>query len=377
MSRIYISPPDVGPKDRESLLAAFDSGWIAPIGPEINAFEAELAEVAGRAHACALSSGTGALHLALIILGVETGDRVIVSTLTFAASVNVIKYVGAEPVLIDSDLASWNMDPDLLAEELEESNRDNKLPKAVIVVDLYGQCADYDRISALCKQYGVPLIEDAAESLGATYGGKPAGSFGDLAAFSFNGNKIITTSGGGALMGSNSEWIQKASFLATQARDPAPHYEHSELGFNYRMSNLLAALGRSQLATIEARVDRRRHHNAAYRAVLGAIEGIEFMPEAPKCRTTFWLTAITIDPKVTGVTRDQVREHLEFLDIESRPVWKPMHMQAIYRDCSVRGGAVSAGLFEHGLCLPSGSSTTEDERGRIISVLRDVFGTSQ
>ncbi len=373
MSRLYLSPPDVGPLEREALVDAFDSGWIAPVGPELTAFEEELASATGRPHACALSSGTAALHLALILLGVRSGDRVVASTLTFAASANAIRYVGAEPVFVDSSRESWNLDPDLLAEELERSKHRDTLPGAVIAVDLYGQCADYDRIEALCRQYDVPLIEDAAESLGARYGGRPAGAFGDLAVLSFNGNKIITTSGGGALLGSNPEWISRASFLATQARDPAPHYEHSELGFNYRLSNLLAALGRAQLADLERRVERRREHNVAYRRALEGIEGIELMPEAAGCRSTFWLTAITVDPRRTGTTTRAIREHLEAADIEARPVWKPMHLQPFYRDCEVWGGEVASALFEHGLCLPSGSGMDDSDRDRVIGVIHEVL----
>ncbi len=242
MARIYLSPPDVGEEERKFLLAALDSGWVAPTGPDLDAFEAELSTHAGR-HAVALSSGTGALHLALIIAGVKPGDRVLVSTLTFAATANAVRYVGAEPVFVDSDRLSWNMDPDLLAQALEDARVQGRRYAAVIVVDLYGQCADYDRISALCAEHEVPLIEDAAEAVGATYNGRPAGSFGEMAVFSFNGNKMITTSGGGAFLTDRKDWADKARFLATQARDPAPHYQHSELGYNYRLSNLLAAVG--------------------------------------------------------------------------------------------------------------------------------------
>ena len=365
MSRLYLSPPDVSPEDRASLLAAFDSGWIAPVGPDLNAFETELAAATGRSHACALSSGTAALHLALVMLGVERGDRVIVSTLTFAASANAVRYVGAEPVFIDSELESWNMDPDLLAEELAESAKSGKLPKAVIVVDLYGQCADYNRIEAICAEYQVPIIEDAAESLGATYDGRPAGSFGTMAILSFNGNKIITTSGGGALVASDPKWTKKATFLATQARDPAPHYQHSELGYNYRLSNLLAALGRSQLATLEQRVNKRRAHKAHYEALFMEAKGITTMPELALGRSTCWLTTAVIDEPKAGVSRDKIIEHLELANIESRPVWKPLHLQPYYQSCHVRGGSVSEQLFDNGICLPSGSSMTEDEMERV------------
>jgi dTDP-4-amino-4,6-dideoxygalactose transaminase len=372
MARIYLSPPDVGEEERKSLLAALDSGWVAPTGPDLDAFEAELSAHVGR-HAVALSSGTGALHLALIIAGVQPGDRVLLSTLTFAATANVVRYVGAEPVFVDSDRTSWNMDPDLLAQALEDARAQGHRYAAVIVVDLYGQCADYDRISALCAEHDVLLIEDAAEAIGATYQVRPAGSFGEMAVFSFNGNKMITTSGGGAFLTHRQDWADKARFLATQARDPAPHYQHSELGYNYRLSNLLAAVGRAQLAGLERKVNIRRAHNAAYRDALGDIAGIEFMPEAPGCRSTFWLTVLTIDPTIVGRTAEDVRLHLESLDIEARPVWKPMHLQPLYEGCEIVRGQVSQKLFEQGLCLPSGSSLSPNERNRVIGGVADAL----
>ena len=374
VTRIYLSPPDVGEEDRKRIIAAIESGWVAPVGPELDAFEAELATHTGR-HAVALSSGTGALHLALIIAGVKPGDRVLVSTLTFAATANAVRYVGAEPVFVDSDRQSWNMDPDLLAQALEDARMTGHRYAAVIVVDLYGQCAEYDRISALCAEHEVPLIEDAAEAVGATYRDRPAGSFGEMAVFSFNGNKMITTSGGGAYLTDRKDWADKARFLATQARDPAPHYEHSELGYNYRLSNLLAALGRAQLADLHRRVEVRRAHNGAYRRAFEGIAGIEFMPEAPDCHSTFWLTVLTIDPAVVGRSNEEVRIQLETLDIEARPVWKPMHLQPLYKGCEIIGGKVSAEFFERGLCLPSGSSLLEEDRGRILDEIADLIGT--
>lgn len=369
VSRVFLSPPDVSEADRYALLRAFDGGWIAPLGPEVDRFEEELARTTGRGFGVALSSGTAALHLALILVGVEPGDRVAVQSLTFAATANAVRYVGAEPVFVDSEPGSWNMDPDLLADVLA-----TEPVKAVITVDLYGQCADYGRIEALCRDHEVPLIEDAAEALGATYRGRPAGSFGRLAALSFNGNKVITTSGGGALVTSRNSWAEKARFLATQARDPAPHYEHSELGYNYRMSNLLAALGRSQLADLDRRVETRRSHNAYYRHALGGLPGVQFMPEAPGCESIFWLTALTIDPAQAGTDREAVRLALESHDIESRPVWKPMHLQPYYRGFRSVGGAVSTRLFEQGLCLPSGSTLAEEDRARVVEIVRDRFG---
>ncbi len=367
MTRIYLSPPDVGPRERELLLDAFDSGWIAPLGPHVDAFERELAARAGVAHAAALSSGTGALHLAMVLLGVGPGDEVVTSTLTFAATANAIRYVGATPVFVDSDERSWNMDPALLREELAAAAARGKLPKAVVVVDLYGQCADYDPIQAACAEYGVPIVEDAAEALGASYRGRPAGSLGALGVLSFNGNKIITTSGGGALLSDDSERIARARFLATQARDPAPHYEHSTVGFNYRMSNLLAALGRGQLEGLDAKIEVRRATRAFYREALGGLEGIAFMPEADYGRSNCWLTCVTVDPAAFGASREEIRRHLESLDVEARPVWKPMHLQPVFADCRVRGGAVAAGLFERGLCLPSGSNLSAADRERVVA----------
>jgi dTDP-4-amino-4,6-dideoxygalactose transaminase len=369
MSRIYLSPPDVAAADGEAVMRAIDSGWVAPLGAEVDGFEDELAAATGREHAVALSSGTSALHLALLILGVEAGDRVLVSSLTFSATANAVRYVGAEPVFIDSDRTTWNMDPDRLAEALSIGTY-----AACIPVDIYGQCADYQRIEALCGEHDVPMVEDAAEAIGATHRGRSAGSFGGMATLSFNGNKIITTSGGGALVTDNEDWADQATWLATQARDPAPHYQHSVVGYNYRLSNLLAALGRSQLADLNRRVEARRAHNASYRESLGDLPGVEFMPEGDGSRSTFWLTTLTIDPTMAGVTTEDIRLHLESLDIEARPVWKPMHLQPVFESFQVFGGEVSAGLFENGLCLPSGSNLSKTDRDRVTDGVRAVFG---
>ncbi|MDQ3781426.1 MAG: aminotransferase class I/II-fold pyridoxal phosphate-dependent enzyme, partial [Actinomycetota bacterium] len=327
MSRIYLSPPDLAGTESAAVQRAIEGGWIAPLGPEVDAFESELAAATDRGHGVALSSGTAAIHLALQQAGVGPGTRVLVQSLTFVASVNPVRYLGAEPVLIDSDRATWVMDPNLLAEALDGAEREGRPYRAVVVVDLYGQCADYTAIVPLCHQHGVTLIEDAAEAIGATHAGRRAGSFGQSAALSFNGNKIITTSGGGALVTDDAMAATRARFLATQAREPAAHYEHTEVGYNYRLSNLLAALGRAQLADLERRVERRRSHNRFYREALGDLPGVVFMPEAASGRSTFWLTALTIDPAVAGTDREAVRLHLESLDIEARPVWKPMHLQ--------------------------------------------------
>jgi pyridoxal phosphate-dependent aminotransferase EpsN len=368
MSRIYLSPPDLIPSDREAIDRALDGGWIAPLGPEVDAFEAELAAVTGRAHGVALSSGTAALHLALLLHDIGPGDRVLVSTLTFSATANAIRYTGAEPVFIDSDTVTWNMDPELLEAALGDGEY-----AACVPVDIYGQCADYGAIVPLCESHGVPIIEDAAEGLGATYQGRPAGSFGGIAALSFNGNKIITTSGGGALVTDNGDWAERARFLATQARDPAPHYQHSEIGYNYRLSNILAALGRSQLADLDRRISGRRAHNVAYREAFADLAGVQFMPEAEGFFSTCWLTCLTIDPNLAGIDREQIRLHLETLDIESRPAWKPMHLQPVFADCKSYGGDVAARLFDHGLCLPSGSSLTDAERDKVIEAFRSQF----
>ena len=373
MARIFLSPPHVGPDERRLLLEAFDSNWIAPLGPHVEGFEREVAARCGVAHAAALSSGTAGLHLALLILGVGPGDEVLTSTLTFAATANAITYVGAAPVFVDASPESWTLDPALVAEELEACARRGKLPRAVITVDLYGQCADHDPIRAACARHGVALIEDAAEGLGASYKGRPAGSLGDLAVLSFNGNKIITTGGGGMLLSDRKEWVERARFLSTQAREPAPHYEHETIGFNYRLSNLLAAVGRGQLAHLEEKVAARRRNFELYRQALAGRPGIDFMPEPEWGRSNRWLTCLTIDPALAGVDRERVRLRLAQDDIEARPVWKPMHLQPVFRACRARGGAVSARLFERGLCLPSGSSLSDAERARVLHALDDAL----
>lgn len=369
MSRVFLSPPHMSPTERELLIDAFDSNWIAPMGPHVDAFEKEFADVIDIDHAVALSSGTAALHLALQILGVTADDDVLTSTLTFAATANAIRYVGANPVFIDSNKTTWNMDPELLADELEAANKRGKLPKAVIVVDIMGQCADYEPILKVCRFYEVPVIEDAAEGLGARYNGKSAGHFGDIACFSFNGNKIITTSGGGMLVTQNKQYADRARHLATQARDPGAHYQHSEVGYNYRLSNLLAAVGRGQLSRLSELVDARRANFDAYQKALGDLPGVEFMPEFEGSYGTRWLSCLTIDPQQFGATREDIRIALEAKNIEARPVWKPMHLQPVYESCRCIGGEVSNALFEDGICLPSGSSLTQQDRDRVISIV--------
>ena len=372
MSRIYLSPPDVGPEDRALLVDAFDSNWIAPVGPHVDAFEQEFATEVGVPNAVAVSSGTAALHLALRVLGVAAGDEVLTSTLTFVATANAIRYVGAVPHFIDVSPATWTLDPDLLEEELDERARRGRRAAAVIAVDLYGQCADYDRIAAACQRHGVALVEDAAEALGATCRGTAAGGFGECAAFSFNGNKVITTSGGGMFVSRRRDLADRARHLASQARDPAPHYQHSEVGYDYRLSNLLAALGRGQLRSLGAKLARRRAVNERYRRALERRCGIAFMPEASYGRSSLWLTCLTVDPEAFGASREEIRRALDTADIEARPVWKPMHLQPVFSECRVRRGEVAEGLFARGLCLPSGSSLQPADQDRIIETIHGV-----
>ena len=371
MNRIYLSPPEVGAEERRMLLEAFDSNWIAPLGPDVDAFEREFAERIDVGHAVALSSGTAALHLALLLVGVGPGDEVLVPSFTFVATANAVCYIGARPVFVDCSSSTWNIDPDLVASELEDRARLGRLPSAVVTVDLYGQTADYDALSALCEEYGIPLVEDAAEALGSTYRGKAAGRFGAAGVFSFNGNKIITTSGGGMLVTSSAEFAERARYLATQARDPFPHYEHSAIGFNYRLSNLLAALGRAQLRGLDSRIVRRKKINRSYRAALGDLPGISFMPIADYGEPNYWLTCILIDPDEFGVDREVVRIALEAQNIESRPTWKPLHLQPVFADSAVIGGAVSARIFDQGLCLPSGSALNDVDVERIVDIIRE------
>ena len=358
--------------ERELLLEAFDSNWIAPLGPHVDAFETEFAARVGRRHAVALSSGTAAIHLALLLSGVGPGDEVLTSSFTFAATANAITYTGATPVFVDSEASSWNMDPELVEAALKQGREKNKLPKAVLAVDIVGQCADYAAIEEICQRYEVPLIEDAAESLGATYQERPAGSLGDFSCFSFNGNKIITTSGGGMLVTDCQEWADRARFLATQARDPAPHYEHSVVGYNYRISNLLAAIGRGQLANLEQHVSARRAIFDRYLQQLSQLPGIEFMPEPEGYRSTRWLTVLTIDPEQFGANREDVRLALEKENIESRPAWKPMHLQPVFSGCKMYGGQVCEQIFKSGLCLPSGTALSEDQQMRVIDRIRQM-----
>jgi len=369
MPRIYLSPPDISPRDHASVDAVLTSNWVAPVGPALDAFETGVAQRVGRSRAVALNSGTAALHLALQILKVGPGDQVVCPSLTFAASANPICYLGAEPVFVDSETRTWNMDPELLEQALQSSNR----IKAIIVVHLYGQCAEMDRILELAEAFKVPVVEDAAEALGASYHGRPAGSMGALSFFSFNGNKIITTSGGGMLLGDDAAHIDRALYLATQAREPVSHYEHRSIGYNYRMSNLLAGLGLSQLADLDRRIATRRGHYEAYKAALGKLPGLDFMPIAEPDAANYWLTCLTVDPARAMISRDEVITALAAEDIEARPIWKPLHLQPVFKDVSTFGGKISARLFEQGICLPSGSSLSTEERERVIRVVSTAF----
>jgi dTDP-4-amino-4,6-dideoxygalactose transaminase len=374
--KIYLSSPHLGSAEFEFVRDAFATNWIAPLGPHVDAFEREFAIAVGSPYAAALSSGTAALHLALRLAGVRSGDEVFCSSLTFSASANPIVYEGGRPVFIDSERASWNMDPALLEEALSARAKEGRLPRAVILVHLYGQSADIDAIATLCNRHGVLLIEDAAEALGASYHSAESNSYispgtrGVVGIYSFNGNKIITTSGGGMLVSADEILVNKAKFLATQARDPAPHYQHSEIGFNYRLSNVLAAIGRGQLKVLKERVDGRRAVCAAYQKAFSDLPGIEFMPEAPWGRSTRWLTCILIHPKMFGVDRETLRLALEAENIEARPVWKPMHLQPVFARCERFGGKVAEDLFGRGLCLPSGSNLTSADVERVVAVVK-------
>ncbi len=355
---------------------AFDTNWVAPLGPNVDAFETALATYCEVDYVAALSSGTAALHLALIMLGLKPGDDVIVSTFTFAATVNPIVYLGATPVLVDSENETWNMDPDLLEDAIRERIKAGKLHKlkAIIVVHLYGMPAKMDAIMEIANRYHLPVIEDAAEALGSKYNDKPLGSFGQMAVLSFNGNKILNTSGGGALLSNSKTYIEKAKFLATQARDEAPHYQHSQIGYNYRMSNILAGLGRGQMEVIRDRVRQRRENFLLYKSRLSGIEGISFLEEPNnQFFSNYWLTTILIDPEKTGSNREIIQAELEKENIETRPLWKPMHKQPVFSSCPAYLRGISEHLFKTGLCLPSGSNLTESERETIVSSIHKVI----
>jgi dTDP-4-amino-4,6-dideoxygalactose transaminase len=385
VSRIYLSPPHMGGAEQKYVNMAFNTNWIAPLGPNVDNFEKDLCRYTGAAHAAVLNSGTSALHLALVLLGVGQGDVVLCQSMTFAASANPVAYQGAISVFIDSEPDTWNMCHVQLEKaiaasikgELEIKGRGMikaQKPKAIIPVHLYGMPAKTEEILEVALKYNIPVIEDAAESLGSTYNGRQTGTFGTMAVLSFNGNKIITTSGGGALLSDDEQLIRKARFLATQARDNAPHYEHSEIGYNYRMSNVLAGIGRGQMEILDQRVRRRREINKIYREMLKNVEAISFPEEPAGHFSNYWLTTILVEPeKCGGITREDIRLALEKGFIEARPLWKPLHLQPVYSGYPFFGTGISNLLFEKGLCLPSGSSLTEDDFKRIRSVLKSVI----
>lgn len=374
MNKIWLSSPHIGSKELEYVKEAFETNWIAPLGPHVDQFENELAAYTGVKYAAALSSGTSAIHLALILLDVQAGDYVICQSMTFSATANPIRYQGAIPVFVDSERETWNMDPNALLDAINFCNKQGKKPKAILPVHLYGMPAKMAEIRSIADRFSIPIVEDAAEALGSTLKNQSCGSFGDLSILSFNGNKIITTSGGGALLGNDKARINKARFLATQARDPAPHYQHSEIGYNYRMSNVCAAIGRGQMDVLKERVEQRRANFDTYSQAFGELTGLDFQPELQDSFSNRWLTTITISPDISDkVTNELIRIRLEQENIESRPLWKPMHMQPVFQAYPYFGGSVAEELFKTGLCLPSGSNLAKDDLERVVSLVRSFW----
>lgn len=372
--RVFLSPPHLDGDEAAYVADALASGWVAPVGPYLGRFEEAVARLCAVEHAVAVASGTAALHLALLAHGIGSGDEVVVPTLTFAASANAVVHAGAVPLLVDASADTWQVDPDLVASLLAERAAAGRPVRAVMSVDLYGRCADADALRTTCDRYGALLVEDAAEALGATYRGRPAGSLGDVAALSFNGNKIVTTSGGGMLLTDDAEVAQRARHLATQAREPVLHYEHRDIGYNYRLSNVLAALGLAQVERLDAKVSRRREHLAAYRAALSDLPGVGFAPEPSYGEGNAWLTVITVDPSTARASHLDVIAALEAEGLEARPAWKPLHLQPVFSGVEVVGGPVAERVFATGLCLPSGSSLTDGERDEVVAVVRGVLG---
>jgi dTDP-4-amino-4,6-dideoxygalactose transaminase len=376
-SKIWLSSPHMGGNELEYVKDAFSTNWIAPLGPHVDGFEAQLQNYLGIEHAAALSSGTAALHLALILAGIQQGDYVLCSSFTFSASANPIVYQGATPVFIDSEENSWNMDPVLARQALLELQAQGIRPRALVLVHLYGMPSPMEPFLELCREFELVLIEDAAEALGSTWKGKAMGTFGDFGVLSFNGNKIITTSGGGALVSSNGDAIRKARFLATQARDPAPHYQHSQIGYNYRLSNVLAGIGRGQMEVLDERIKSRRLNFSQYQAEIGSLPGISFLSEPEGAFSNRWLSCILVNPQETGgIDRETIRLELEKDNIESRPLWKPMHLQPVFSECPSWNKGVCEKLFETGLCLPSGSNLTSSEFNRVVSRIKGLFSGS-
>lgn len=374
-SRIWLSLAHMGGREQEFIQEAFDTNWVVPLGPNVDAFEKALAEfLGGEKQVVALSAGTAALHLGLILLGVGAGDEVICQSFTFSASANPITYQGARPVFVDSEDATWNMDPVLLEEAIKDRLRKTgKLPKAIVPVHLYGMPGRLDEIREVAQRYGIPVLEDAAEALGSEYKGQKCGTFGELAALSFNGNKMITTSGGGALVCRTEEEARQAKFYATQARDAAPHYQHSHIGYNYRMSNICAGIGRGQMFVLEEHIVRRREIHGLYAALLKEVPGISVLQNpSPDFYSNFWLTCITVDPALAGCTREDIRLALDADNIESRPLWKPMHLQPVFSDAPFYGNGTSERLFDSGLCLPSGPTLTDEDIERVVNGIEDL-----
>lgn len=371
--KIFLSPPHIGDNELRYIHDAFEENWIAPLGPNVNKFENAIENYLGEnVYVRALNSGTAALHLALIILGVAHGDEVICQSFTFSASANPIVYQGATPIFIDSENETWNMSPEYLEKAIKSRLSNGVKPKAIILVHLYGMPAKLNEIMAISKKYGIPVIEDAAEALGSTYMGKPLGTFGDIGIFSFNGNKIITTSGGGAIISSNKEYIDQAFFLATQAKDPQPYYQHSHIGYNYRLSNICAGIGLGQMEVLNERVARRRYNYDYYKSKLAHVGGISFLEEENGSFCNRWLTTIIIDP-ASNTSPEHVADMMNQESIESRPLWKPMHLQPIFKDCEYWGETVSEDLFKYGICLPSGSNLTDQELDHVIKVILNIF----
>lgn len=372
--RLYLSPPHLGRHEINYLHKALEDNWVAPTGPNLDGFERDICEFTGAGHCIALTSGTAAIHLGLILLGVGPGDVVLCPSFTFVATANPITYLGATPVFVDSEADTWNLCPERLREAIEDQLRQGRQPKALLVVHLYGMPAKMREILAIAAEYDIPVLEDAAEALGSRYAGQPLGSFGAVGVFSFNGNKILTTSGGGALLTNNSDLARRARHLASQAKDAAPHYQHSETGYNYRLSNLLAGIGRGQMELIEDRVKRRREIYAWYREHLAGIAGLQLAPTEPiGSRSNRWLTTLLLDPAETTVTPEQLRLHLETRNIESRPLWKPLHLQPLFATAPMYGGDLCADLFTRGLCLPSGTAMTEMDLRRVTDAVKEIL----
>lgn len=373
MTRIWLSSPHMSGNEMKYIQEAFDTNWIAPLGPNVNEFEKGLAISLKVGGVASLSSGTAAIHLALVILGVKKDDEVICSSFTFSASANPIVYQGATPVFVDSETETWNMDPELLEVAIRDRIKKGHTPKAIILVHLYGMPAKIREISSIAQRYEIPVIEDAAEALGSRYNGQACGSFGLMGILSFNGNKIITTSGGGALTSNNTDNIEKARFLATQARDKAPHYEHSVIGYNYRMSNIIAGIGRGQLEVLEDRVAKRRENNKKYRSLLSDYDFISFQDEPIGHFSNYWLTTIIVEPKNDGLDRERIRINMEKVNIDTRPLWKPMHLQPVFAGCPAYINGISEQMFRKGLCLPSGSNLSDDDFKRISDCLVPIL----